>query len=155
MTLQDLHDLYYKDCRRFARSMARDRAEADDTVQEVFMRAQGHLPLLEILDATERRSWLFTAIRNRLIDERRAEKREERALADLEDPAPFPMESSAEVQRRLEELPELQRDILHRRYWLGMNSRQIGEEMQLPPSTVRWHMQQAHETLKKKLSRQW
>ncbi|MCD4830063.1 MAG: RNA polymerase sigma factor [Candidatus Cloacimonetes bacterium] len=155
MTLNDLHDLYYKDCRRFARSVARDRSEADDVVQEVMLRAQANLPLLEILSAGERRSWLFTAIRNRVIDVRRAEKRHHELERERQPQPVTPIELVAEIERRLDDLPELYRDILHRKYWLGMNSVQIGDDLQMPSSTVRHHLQSAHGLLKKNMARQW
>ncbi len=155
MTWLDLHDLYYKDCRRFARSMARDQSEADDIVQEVMLRARQNLPLLEILSAEARRSWLFTAIRNLIIDSRRAEKRHhnlEPKEPPLCDP---PLQLVAEVERRLNELPEHYREIVYRHHWLGMNSTEIGADLHMPPSTVRHHLKSAHELLKKRLARQW
>ena len=155
MNLQDLHDLYHADCRRFARSLCRDHAEADDVVQEVLLRAQGHLPLLEILSGHERRSWLFRAIRNHLIDLRRREQRWDTAMQSYEEPMELPMEDTLEVQRRIGELPEPYPDILYRKYWLGMTSAQIGDDMQMPPSTVRHHLRQAHGILKKTLAKQW
>ena len=155
MTWLDLHDLYSKPCRRFARSLARDRAEAEDVVQEIMLRARDNLPLLEILSPDARRSWLFTAIRNLIIDRRRAEERHEA----LEQCVPMqhepPLQLVAEVERRLNELPDHYRDIVYRRYWLGMNSTEIGADLQMPPSTVRHHLQSAHAILRQQLARQW
>lgn len=156
MTWADIHDLYYKLCRRFARSVARDRAEADDVVQEVMLRARTHLPLLEILSPDSRRSWLFTAIRNLVTDRRRAEERHQALDESRSIPtSPPPLELTAEVERRLDELPEHYRDIVYRRYWLGMNSTEIGRDLDMPPSTVRHHLQSAHGILKQQLARQW
>lgn len=138
MTVDELYDDFESRLRGFAMSLAKDSDSADDLVQETFIRSMGHLPLLELLSRSQRRSWLFRTLRNVFIDERRSAGRRlamfEKLTADFDESvqlAPmFPLDM-------LDGVPDDDRDLLERRYVLGMNSREIGDELGIPPATVR------------------
>lgn len=151
MTLADLYDTYEATLLRYANSLTHDPDQADDLVQETFIRCLGHLPLLEMLSASQRRAWLKRTLKNLFIDGERARQRQERLLQQLEVNevlseqnalapvlAPDPFESVAEDDQEL----------FHMRYVLGMNSTEIGEEMGLPPATVRSRLHYAMKKLR-------
>ncbi len=109
------------------------------------------IPLLAVLPAEKRKSWLFTVIRNMRIDAWRKEKRLEQALHSyrdredrtaLEDPLDGEL-SRWDLQAKISGLSESQQDLIYKRYWLGMSSAQIAEELNLAPTTVRYHLSQA------------
>jgi RNA polymerase sigma-70 factor (ECF subfamily) len=54
------------------------------------------------------------------------------------------------TQEAMTILPEKIRDIVYKRYWLGMTSKEIGDSLSLPPSTVRYHLSSAISLLKNK-----
>lgn len=72
---------FLPDVARFALSLTRDQAEADDLVQDTFLQAYRYWDLYE--EGTECRGWLFTICRNRFL---RVRKRESRT-ATVDDPA--------------------------------------------------------------------
>jgi RNA polymerase sigma-70 factor (ECF subfamily) len=81
--LQDLHDRYAEDLRRFALRLTRDHELAEDVVQEVLLKAWRDPGLLDRPEAAER-AWLFTVCRNAVIDRwRRASARHELRFAEL------------------------------------------------------------------------
>jgi RNA polymerase sigma-70 factor (ECF subfamily) len=112
---------------RFALSLARQEADADDLVQETFLRAYRSWDRYE--PGTECRGWLFTICRNTFL---RARKREARQVAcddpELEALAAAAMHASAQqsgygdlfervdlsgaVERALIELPEAFREVV-------------------------------------------
>jgi RNA polymerase sigma factor (sigma-70 family) len=53
----------------------------------------------------------------------------------------------------LDRVPERFRDVLERRYRLGMNSSEIGMELGIPGATVRSHLHQAIRWLRAELAK--
>ena len=104
------------DLRAFARFLARDRALADDLVQDTVVRALGALPQFQ--PDTNLKAWLFTILRNLFFEQTRRRRREAAALS-----AQFPLEEAgrpeqgdkADIQdldRLLWSLPPLLREAL-------------------------------------------
>ena len=127
-----------------------DPQAADDLVQETLIRVMNHLLPLEQPDSHQRRYWLYQTLRSSLLDRRRARLRE---VALMER---YPMEAEphaepdkGDVEADLFDLDsESHREVLEMRYVLGMNSREIGEELGIPAATVRPHLRLAIEKLR-------
>ncbi len=139
MTIQELYDDYEDQLHRYAERLARDPDRADDLVQVTFIRAMGHLPLLEGLQPYQRRAWLYRTLKNRFIDEERARRRQEVAYEKLArepnvDDLPAP---SVIVAALIGLAPERYQEVLYEHYILGRTSQQIGEELGVPAATVR------------------
>ena len=66
------------DLRAFARFLVRDRAVADDLVQDTVLRALG--ALAQFRPGTNLKAWLFTILRNLYFEQARRRKREAAAL---------------------------------------------------------------------------
>ena len=75
LTIADLYVEFESGLSRYAGSLARDTDRANDLVSETFLQAMAHLPLLEQLNTYQRKSWLYRVLKNRFIDQRRADKR--------------------------------------------------------------------------------
>ena len=101
--------------RAFARSLCRNRAEADDLAQTAMMNAwrarRSYMP------GTNLRAWLYTILRNQYISERRraVNRLTDTNVDDVVLPSPHNQEASVEmndVQAALARLPEEQREAL-------------------------------------------
>lgn len=101
--------------RGLARFLARDRAEADDLVQEAVLRALRGLGQFQ--PGTSVRAWLFTILRNVFYEQARRRKRERAALERQAAPeaiaAHQPHEADlADLARQLRQLPPTLREAL-------------------------------------------
>ena len=72
MTIEELYDELGPRLRRYATSLSRDGAMADDLLQETFIRATVHRALLRELNPHRRQAWLYRVLKNVFIDEQRA-----------------------------------------------------------------------------------
>ncbi len=101
--------------RAFARSLCRNRAEADDLAQTAMMNAWR--ARRSYMAGTNLRAWLYTILRNQHISERRraATWRTDTNVDDVVLPSPQNQEAAVEmsdVQAALRKLPEEQREAL-------------------------------------------
>jgi RNA polymerase sigma-70 factor (ECF subfamily) len=135
------------DCYAFALSLARRVADAEDLVQETFLRAQRSFDQFE--PGTNAKAWLFTILRRLHIDRhRRARVRpgylpeeELEGLAPAADAPPPPIAVSEgigveDVRRALAEVPEAFRTAVHLRDFDGLSYAEIGRILGVPPGTV-------------------
>lgn len=107
---------FLPDLRAFARFLARDRAAADDLVQDTLVRALAALDQFE--PGSNLKAWLFTILRNLFFEQARRRQREAAALGahgPLEEAVPGSQTDDSEVrdlQRQLWRLPPLLREAL-------------------------------------------
>lgn len=139
---------------RFARSISRHQQEAEDLVQDAWEKSLKE-PELEELPLHKQRAWFFRVMKNRLIDDRRKESR----LDAWDDAADFLESQYTGSQMEISELlgklePELS-DLVFKRYWLGMNSSEIGAQMDMPAATVRYKLHYAIKIMRKQLEGDW
>jgi RNA polymerase sigma-70 factor (ECF subfamily) len=148
MTLTDLYEEYELELRRYARRLARDPHRADDLVQEAFIRAMGHLDLLDLLEPYQRRAWLYRTLKNLFLDGESARQREEALIEQVAQDAPLAGYRPQEViwPNPFDLVPEKYRDLVRKRYVLGMTSQEIANELGIPAATVRSRL---HLALKK------
>ena len=143
---------------RYAMSLVRNRDWADDLVQETFIRAWSHLPLLGVLSLPQRRAWLRRVLKNIFIDQYRRSVREHALIAMLDhDPAGGAVDPSLplplQVQELLGILPASLRDLWYRRYVQGMNSAEIARRLGIPHATVRSRLHAARRRLRGQVER--
>lgn len=150
MEIINVYENLKVDLVRFARSIARHGQEADDLVQNAMLKAMQEEELLS-LPEYKQRAWFYRVMKNQLIDERRKEKRLTEWDTDIILPAKViaadPLEIAELLSRRSHEFS----DIIFKRYWLGLSSKEIGEQLGIPDSTVRYKLQQAIGRLRKTL----
>jgi len=102
--------------RGFARFLVRERAEADDLVQEAVVRALAAFDQFQ--PGTNLKSWLFTILRNAFFEQARRRRTERAALerAGMTDEARVSDQEEhaalSDLQRRLWRLPPLLREAL-------------------------------------------
>jgi len=141
--------------------MLRNRSEAEEIAQEVFLRV--HRAVEDFRGEAKLSTWLY-AITSRLClnrlasGERRMAREGEESLERLRgdaDPAAHVerIELEAALQRAITELPEERRIVVVLRDFEGLSYEEIAAALDLPLGTVRSRLHRARTDLKEKLER--
>lgn len=142
-----------------ARQWTRSLADAEDVVQEAFVRYwrhQRHLP-------GNPQALLITSIRRAALDHARRQARrtarEDKADGGLEEREytfePQPGEDAdrrKEIERALERLPAGQREVLVLKIWNELTFEQIGTTLEIPANTAASRYRYALAALRKELT---
>jgi RNA polymerase sigma-70 factor (ECF subfamily) len=155
LTIADLYQEHKERLERYAMSLTHDPNRADDLVQETIVRAMTHFSLLRRLNAYQRRAWLYRVLRNRFFDEQRAHKRHQVLLNQLARQASFVRSQTVAgtLHELIDRVPQQYRNVLERRYVLGMTSAEIGRELGIPAATVRSRLHLAIKWLRRHQSK--
>lgn len=154
-----IFETYYDRIYRYALSMIRDAAEADDLTQETFLRAYRELDSLR--DAGALVAWLYRIATHVCLDRlrqhaRRAPQESEADLdqVDLPDPdAPsleqsvVQNEMSACVQNYLADLPDSYRAVILLHDLHGLTGPEIAETLDVSLATVKIRLHRARQRL--------
>ena len=126
----------------------------DDVLQDVYLATADKLSANWSDD--EARRWLFRVATNRCRLVHRQRSRWQRLLERLaawgavpraELPPLEQRERTADIDTALSRLREVEREVVVLRYFCGLNSRQAGEVLELPETTVRSHLAKARRQL--------
>ncbi|MBX3356234.1 MAG: sigma-70 family RNA polymerase sigma factor [Phycisphaeraceae bacterium] len=143
----NLYDRFGSLVYKAARQVLNSRAEAEDAVQDVFVR------LWQTADRFDPRrarlvTWVMLIARRHLIDRlRRKGSRPERLGLDSQtsageaDPEAHRQQEASEgspkLREKLRELPELQREVIERAYLQGFTLREVSQQLNAPLGTVK------------------
>jgi RNA polymerase sigma-70 factor, ECF subfamily len=153
MLIDEFYGMHYDNLLRFARSLTRDDKRAEDLVQDTFLKALVHIITLEGLTDYQQKAWLFKALRNGHIDQFR-KQRFERPMNPEDEPEINPDDFTViEMKEVIQTLPTSLQDIIYKRYWLGLTSKQIADPLGLSDATVRDRLRTAIHLLRKQLNR--
>jgi RNA polymerase sigma-70 factor, ECF subfamily len=157
----ELYDRHSRLLYGLIRRILRDRSEADDVLQDVFVlvwtRAETYNAALGAPVA-----WLVRLARNRAIDRLRANSVRLRAVESAglpvvgaENPESRARQSEQQrtVARALDELPGDQRELVEEAYFLGLTQSELAARHQLPLGTVKTRMRAGLQSLRQKLSK--
>jgi RNA polymerase sigma-70 factor (ECF subfamily) len=138
--------------RRLAASLLRDEHEAEDLVQETWLRTQRS-------DATKSGPWYRTVLRNLARDQMR--ERGRRRLREHDAARSERMPSEEQVSERLEvarqvavevaRLDEPYRTVIHLRYFEDLSPEEIARASGVPVETVRTRLRRGLETLRQRM----
>jgi len=142
--------------RRFARSLTRDGADADDLCQLALERA------LKARDqwqpGTRMDAWMYRIIRNCWIDEVRARTRRAQTFVAEEAGSAIGQEGEAEtrmelhdVDRAMAELPPEQREVIALVLVEGLAYREAAEILDIPMGTLTSRLTRGRQALVKRL----
>lgn len=139
--------------RRYAMSLARQRDEADDLVQECLVKALGAADKFQ--PGTNLRAWLFTILRNAFINKTRDRARA-MALSDgmarlygmSSPPAQHASIELRETSDAIDRLPPSQRQALILVVHDGCSYQKAASIMGTPTGTVRSRLSRAREALR-------
>ena len=136
----------------------RDRAEAEDVLQDVFVRAWTRVETYN-RDLGSPLAWLIRIARNRAIDRLRARDVRERSAEHV--PKPEPVESPERsaslserqhaVQRALDVLTPEQRQLIESAYFRGLSQSELAAEFGLPLGTVKTRIRTGMHALRREL----
>ncbi|MCS6816729.1 MAG: sigma-70 family RNA polymerase sigma factor [Blastocatellia bacterium] len=162
--LEYLEGLY-----NFAMALTRDRTEAEDLVQETYLRAfRGAAQRLPTGDV---KAWLFTIMRNIWINDQRRKRRQQdteeldvkeedegmrgRPLADERHRPDVMHEQRSlgqEIRHAIESLPAVYREVIVLRFLEGFSYSQIAAIIGCPAGTVMSRISRARAELRKRLN---
>jgi len=149
--LEALFERYETPLFQFLVGMLRNHHQAEDALQETFVRA---LEKLDGVDPEHLRGWLFTvAYHQAMLAKRRQKSRRANGLGQqsVEDPAPGPFhqaeygDDARRLRELLEQLPTGQQEVIRLRVYEGKRFREIAETLHCPLNTALARM---HEGLK-------
>jgi RNA polymerase sigma-70 factor (ECF subfamily) len=161
---QQFHDValrWLPDVTRFAQSLTRDETQAEDLVQETYLRAWRHWDTFKV--GSEARAWLFTIARNAWRKKAPRDARlvavEDQQLQAMSD-AEYPLGASSDVTRALaavdlgpaiaeaiEGLPEVFRDVVQLADVQELSYAEVAEVLGIPVGTVRSRLFRARRLL--------
>jgi len=149
LALAELYDRYGRLAYALALRILRDRALAEDAVQEAFLAvwraADGFLA-----ERSKASTWILTLVHRRAVDLVRREERRRAAPLDgtgeRPDPAAAPDEEASlrhrrrAVQEALRRLPDEQREALELAYYGGFTQSELAERLSVPLGTIKSRM---------------
>lgn len=155
MTIADIYETFEEELHRCAICLVRDADQADDLMQETFIRAMAHLELLDQLNPHQRRAWLYRVLKNLFLDAQSRRRREQALAEQLTQEAWFASHPGVEMGSPdlFQQIPERYRELLQKRYILSMTSEEIGQELGIPAATIRSRLHLAIKWLRANKSR--
>lgn len=147
---EELYEKHYPELLRFASAACKDRTEAEDIAQEVFLKALQSADIFEDLGPSQRRAWLFRSLKNLMCDRYRRTQMERAYLQDLEPDAAYLEPGMQEVENRLvlAQLSPQDRTLFHLRYEAGYNASELSELLHIPTGTIRARLSRMRTLLK-------
>lgn len=134
-----------------------DQQEAEDALQEVFLRVYKALPTFD-LEKGAFTTWLYRITVNHCLDRRRRHRAivlpldTVRSLAGADSPRfAERMENEDAVSQAMERLSDKLRAVLILRYYLDLPYKEIAEVLEIPEGTVKSRLDLALKTLRRVL----
>jgi RNA polymerase sigma-70 factor (ECF subfamily) len=155
--LRALHDEYARSLLSYVVGLTRDRAAAQDVVQETLLRAWRNPAVLERTGGSGR-GWLFTVARRIVIDQWRSASRHPEVLTDhvpeqaVEDTTQQTVDRQL-VQTALQTLSIEHRQALFECYFRGASIAEAADTLGVPPGTVKSRTHYALRALRQAIDR--
>jgi RNA polymerase sigma-70 factor (ECF subfamily) len=149
--ITELYTVYRAELMKYCSMICGNTGDAEDLLQETFMKALSNLDLLEELGEKERRAWLYKVARNLFYDACRRRAVERSYCAQAEEETDDGGLSESETAMILATLPPDLSQLFIKRYFEGYTSKELAEEYGLSPSGVRAALSRARRILREKL----
>jgi len=153
--VERLVEEHYAALYRYAYRLTGSAADAEDLTQEAFCKAQVHWAQLR--DPGRAKPWLFSILRNAYLHRARTARHQRcvslEGVGDLPEPLPEPLPpvDPDQLQKALDELPEVFRTPIILYYFEDFSYRDIAEQMDLPLGTVMSRLARAKAHLRSRL----
>jgi RNA polymerase sigma-70 factor (ECF subfamily) len=160
--LGELYDTYNRLLYGLVLRILRNRDEAEEVLQEVFIQAWTRASTYHFSIGSPA-GWLVGIARNKAIDRLRANRVRSGGTSPPATPAPVENpeaqasvgEEYLDVQRALDTLPADQRDLIEHAYFLGFTHSELAERFRLPLGTVKTRIRSGMLTLRGHLERRF
>ena len=149
--IDELYDALYGELNGWCASMTGSRTLAEDLIQEAFLRALMNVELLENLDFSRRRAWMYRTVKNLYIDRKRRESFETVMEQMPEEGVEEAQYTRIDDDQLLSALLPDERQLFILRYLEGYNSAELGRLFDLPAGTVRSKLSSARSRLRQML----
>jgi RNA polymerase sigma-70 factor (ECF subfamily) len=149
--LEALWDAYCSRLLAFIRGRVADPSEAEDLLQEVFLRVHNHLCCLPPPEKMDR--WIFQIARNLIIDQYRKHRELVELPPDLSVEEALPeseveRELAGSLKEMIEELPEAYREALVLTEYEGLNQVQLSRRLGISLPGAKSRIQRARAKLR-------
>lgn len=147
---EELYEKHYPELLRYAAAACKNRTEAEDVAQEVFLKALQSADVFEDLGPSQKRAWLFRSLKNLMCDRYRRAQLENAYLETREADAAYlePGIQEAENRLLLAKLTQEDRMLFHLRYEEGYNASELSELLHIPAGTIRARLSRMRTILK-------
>ncbi|MDE6904106.1 MAG: sigma-70 family RNA polymerase sigma factor [Lachnospiraceae bacterium] len=151
--LENYFKTYYAPCCRIAFTQMKTKSDAEDVVQEVFLRLLKYQPGFESLD--HEKAWMIRTTLNLCRDVLKSRwsstiRMEELSLED-KDSFKNPYVDIDETLWSLLELPHMYRICLYLFYYEDYSIKEIAQALEEPENTIKTRLKRGREMLRKKL----
>ena len=151
MNIYMVYKKYNREFIAYAKSITRNEDRALDLVQEAYVSALEREDIFIAMNEYQIKGWFFRVIKNKNIDNIRRENRvllleKDEILGTVEN-----FEEEIAIKDLLDKLPKKNREVVNLRYNMLLNSREIGEILGIPASTVRSRLSASMKMLKNNL----
>ncbi len=136
---------------KFARTLAKHEAEADEIVQETFLRAVKNSSLLATLPSYKKKAWLYRVLRNYFYDLKRKQKFEINCDDFYSHSTDVDFDTELNIESIMKHVPEDSKDLIFKKFILGMKSDEIGKELGIASGTVRYRIHKVIKLLRDRL----
>ena len=150
----EIYRAHYPELLRYGIKACGNEAQAEDLVQETFMRALQRAEEFEDFGPSQRRAWLFRTLKNLICDRYRRAAVEEAYIQEIREDAlqTEPGYGKTEAELILRQLPQEEYTLFYLRYMEGYSAAELAQMFQLPPGTVRSRLSRSRKILKDKIS---
>ena len=150
--MRALHQAYARPLQSYVVRLTGDHALAQDVVQEAMVRAWKHPDVLA-RDEGATRAWLYTVVRNLVIDDRRSARFTRELQSDNLPERPSldaigPAVDKWVLSEALKSLSSEHRTVIVRAYYLGQTVADIAQQEQIPEGTVKSRLHYALRALR-------
>jgi RNA polymerase sigma factor (sigma-70 family) len=139
---------------KFASNLSGNHALAKDAVQDVWITISKKLKTLD--DPRAFKSWLFRAVRWRVLDLLKAKFNQYQAIENIDESSMNVALDESEIENRhlrklIKNLPEQESSVIYLFYLLDLSLLEIALVLEIPTGTVKSRLSKARESLKQQL----
>lgn len=150
---EELYEDHYSELRGYAWGVCKNPTEAEDLVQEVFLKALQNADTFLDLGPSQKRAWLYRTLKNEMCDRFRRGKVENAWLESRREEETYLEAGIQEIENRLllGSLSKEDRMLFHLRYEEGYNASELSQMFGIPKGTIRARLSRMRKLLQEML----
>lgn len=147
---EEVYEKHYPELLRYAGAACKNSTEAEDLVQEVFLKALQNVDTFSELGPSQRRAWLYRSLKNLICDRFRREQLENACLDAFPEDGFYWEPGIQETENKilLAQLSPEDQTLFHMRYEEGYNASELSQMFGIPKGTIRARLSRMRTALK-------